>query len=72
MNPLFNALGGNSGPMGKMAQMMQSFNQFRSAFTGDPKQKVQELLNSGQMSQDQYNQLQQMASQFMQMMNGGK
>lgn len=55
----------NNNPMGVM---MNSFNQFRNAFTGDPKQKVQELLNSGQMSQDQYNQLQGMAKQFMQMM----
>lgn len=73
-NPFFNALGGKSpvgnmpGPMGNMMTMMQSFNQFASAFKGDPKEKVQELLNSGRMSQEQYNQLQEMAKQFQQMM----
>lgn len=68
-NPLFNMLGGGNPMQGNpMMQMMQSFNQFRNAFTGDPKQKVQELLNSGRMSQDQYNQLQNMARQFQQMM----
>ena len=70
-NPLFNALGGMQnmpGPLSNIGMMMQSFNQFASAFTGDPKQKVQELLNSGRMSQAQFNQLQQMAQQFRNMM----
>lgn len=71
-NPLFQAMGGGApnmgGAMGNMMQIMQSFNQFKNAFTGDPKQKVQELLNSGRMSQEQYNQLQQMAKQFQSMM----
>lgn len=31
-------------------QMIQQFNQFRQTFQGDPKQQVQNLLNSGQMS----------------------
>lgn len=56
------------GPMGNVMQMMQSFNHFASNFKGDPKQKVQELLNSGQMSQEQYNVLQNMARQFQSMM----
>lgn len=71
-NPLFQALGGNrpmmSGPMGNVMQMMQQFNQFRSSFQGDPKAEVEKLLQSGQMSQQQLNQLQGMAQQFMQMM----
>lgn len=75
-NPLFNALGGSApnlpGPLGNMQVMMQSFNQFAGAFKGDPRQKVQELLNSGRMSQAQYNQLQNMAKQFQQMMGGRK
>lgn len=68
MNPLFNLLGGNrmpaNTPFGNMMNMMQSFNQFRQAFSGDPKQQVQQLLDSGKMSQDQFNQLQQMARQL--------
>ena len=66
-NP-FNVLGNGMMNNNPMMQMMNSFNQFKSAFQGDPKQKVQELLNSGQMSQQQYNQLQTMAKQFMNMM----
>lgn len=65
-NPIFNILG--SLPMGNMSNMMAQFNQFRNGFQGDPKQQVQQLLNSGRMSQDQYNQLQQMAQQFMSLM----
>ena len=69
MNPLFNLLGGGGNPLqgtpfGNMMNFMQSFNQFRQTFQGDPKQQVQNLLNSGQMSQSQFNQLQQMAQQI--------
>lgn len=66
-NPLFNLLGGGqmSGPMGQFGQMMQQFNQFRANFQGDPKKEVERLLQSGQMSQQQLNQLQAMAQQFM-------
>lgn len=71
-NPLFKAIGGGipnmDGPLGKFGVMMQSFNKFASSFNGDPKEKVQELLNSGRMTQEQFNQLQQMAKQFQNMM----
>lgn len=64
-NPLFNAMGNNNTPMGKFGGMISAFKSFKSAFSGDPEQQVQALLNSGQMSQDQYNQLAQMASGLM-------
>lgn len=69
-NPLFNILGGSASnmPFNPFGNMMKQFQQFRSNFKGDPKQQVQELLNSGKMSQQQYNQLQNMATQFQQMM----
>lgn len=64
-NPLFQALGGQMpGPMGQFQRMMQQFNQFRSSFQGDPKSEVEKLLQSGRMSQQQLNQLQEMAKQF--------
>lgn len=50
--------------------MFQQFQQFRSTFQGDPKQKVQELLNSGQMSQQQFNYLSNLARQFQNTFNG--
>lgn len=48
-------------------QMIQQFNQFRQTFQGDPKHQVQNLLNSGQMSQEQFNQLSSMAQVFQQL-----
>lgn len=62
-NPLFQLLGG--GQNNQMSQMMKAFSDFRSMFTGDPRAKVQELLRTGQMSQEQFNQLQNAANQFM-------
>ena len=65
-NPFFNQNAQNQQPMGN-PNMLQQFIQFRNNFRGDPKQKVQELLNSGQMSQQQFNQLSQLAFMFQNM-----
>lgn len=61
---------GNSGPFGNMQNMVNQFQQFRQNFQGDPRAQVQQLLNSGQMSQEQFNQLSNMANQFQRMMGG--
>ena len=45
-------------------QMIQQFNQFKQTFNGDPKQEVMRMLQSGQISQTQLNQIQQTAMQF--------
>lgn len=50
-------------------QMIQQFAQFKNSFSGDPKQEVQKLLQSGQMNQSQLNQLQSMAQQFSQLLD---
>jgi hypothetical protein len=50
--------------MQNIMNMVKQFNQFKSSFTGDPRQQVQQLLNNGKMSQSQLNQLMQMANQF--------
>lgn len=69
MNPLFNILNGGMQPQNPMMNMMTQLNQFRQTFQGNPKQQVQQLLNSGRMSQEQFNQLSQMATQIQNMMN---
>lgn len=72
-NQLFNLLSGssqNTGPLGNMQNLITQLNQFRNSIHGDPKQQVQELLNSGKMSQSQYNQLSQTATQIQRMLNG--
>lgn len=67
-NPLFDAMGGSKQQMPGLQNMVQAFQQFRTAFTGDPQQQVQQLLNSGRMTQQQYNQLAQMANQLIGML----
>lgn len=70
-NPLFNRFAQNNqnaGPFGNMMNLMSRFNQFRNTFQGDPRATVQQLLDSGQMTQEQFNQLSQMANQFQGMM----
>lgn len=67
-NSFFGRFGGSGngmpGPFSNIANMMNQFKQFRNNFQGDPKAQVQELLNSGQMTQEQFNQLSSMANQF--------
>lgn len=48
--------------------LMQRFQQFQQMFRGDPRQTVQQMLNSGRISQGQYNQAVQMAQQLQRMM----
>ena len=69
-NPLFQALGGNAPVIddGGFSQIMSQLNSFRSSFRGDAKAEVQRLLNTGQMTQSQYNQLAQMANRIASMM----
>ena len=51
-NPLFNMLGGQQNGMNGL---LQRFQQFQQAFKGDPRQQIQQMLNSGKISQDDYN-----------------
>ncbi len=50
-NPLYDSMAKQTQP-----NVVQQFNQFRQNFRGDPKQQVQQLLNSGRVSQAQYDQ----------------
>ena len=63
-NPIFQQMQ----PQSPMNGLMQRFQQFQQMFKGDPRQQVQNLLNSGRVSQSQYNQAVQMAQQFQRMM----
>lgn len=58
----------NGNPMMQFQQMMNQFQQFKQTFQGDPKAEVEKLLQSGKMSQQQLNQLQQMAKMFQNLM----
>ena len=76
-NPLFNAFNGSrtqnpipngNNKMANMMNFMNQFKQFRNNFKGSPQQQVQNLLASGQMSQEQYEQLSNMAAEFKDML----
>lgn len=69
-NPLYQAFGGNRAAAqdSGFGSMMQEFAQFRQGFRGDARAEVQRLLNSGQMTQAQYNQLSAIAGQIMPML----
>lgn len=62
-NPLMSGNRQNGG------NLFSNFLSFKNSFKGDPRQTVQELLNSGKMSQEQFNQLQEMAKNFQSMFN---
>lgn len=47
--------------------ILMQFMQFKNSFRGDPQQMVQRMLNSGQISQQQYDNAVQMARQLQQM-----
>lgn len=69
-NPIFKILNGNNSmPMAynSFKNMVAQFQQFKETFQGDPRQEIEKLLQSGRMSQQQLNQLQEMAKQFQQL-----
>ena len=58
-NPLFNQLNpASSNPM--LKQLLQ----FKNSFTGNPQQMIQNMLNSGKITQAQLNQYAQQANQI--------
>ena len=62
-NPLFNAFGG-----GQQNNMLTEIHNFKNQFANiNPKAEVERLLNSGQMSQAQFNELAQRAQQIVNM-----
>ena len=64
-NPLYNSMSIQSNPM---TDIIRRAREFRESFAGNPRDEVQRLLNSGQMSQQEFNRLSQMAQQVVQAM----
>ena len=61
-NPLFNALGGRQ--MNPMSQLVAEAKRLQQNMTGNPKQMVEELVKSGRMSQQDFNNYAQIANQI--------
>ena len=68
-NPLFNALGGQQTVNNGFSNFMSEFQRLQQTVK-NPKQEVERLLQSGAMSQQDFNRLGQMANQVVQMMGG--
>ena len=62
MNDLFKMMGGGMPPI------IQQFMQFRNNFNGDARAQVQQMLSSGKISQQQYDNAVQMAQQLQAML----
>ncbi len=58
----------NGNPMMQFQQMMNQFQQFKQTFQGDPNAEIEKLLQSGRISQQQLNKVQQMAKMFQSLM----
>lgn len=63
-NPLFNALGGQQAVNNGFSNFMSEFQRLQQTVK-NPKQEVERLLQSGAMSQQDFNRLGQMANQMM-------
>ena len=60
-NPLFNQMNQN--------QLFRSVEQLKNQLGGDPNKYIQQMLNSGRITQDQYNQAVQRAQELKKMFN---
>ena len=65
MNNLYRSLGMQNNPFEQIAQQAK---EFRKQFAGNPRQEVERLLASGQMSQAQFNEFSKIAQQVAHMM----
>lgn len=59
-NNLYNSFGPQN-------NFVAQFNNFKKSFTGNPRDQIQQMLNSGKISQSQYNQAVQKANQIRQL-----
>jgi hypothetical protein len=64
-NPLYNSMIKQNNPFEQLAQQAR---EFKKQFLGNPRQEVERLLASGQMSQADFNRYSQIAQQVAQMM----
>ena len=64
-NRLYNQFGRQNSPLEQLAQQAR---EFQKQFKGSPRQEVERLLQTGAMSQSQFNQYSQIAQQVAQFM----
>lgn len=62
-NSLFNMYGNQQN---NVPSIVSEINKFKNSFKGDPRAEVEKMMQSGQLSQEQFNEYAQMANQLMQ------
>ena len=63
-NPFYNVLSNQMPTNNMINQLMQ----FKQSFRGNAREQVQQMLNSGQITQEQFNRASQMVNQLMNIM----
>jgi hypothetical protein len=58
----------NQAPANNMQGLLSRFQQFRNTFSGNPQQQIQQMLNSGKITQSQLDAAVQQAQQFKNML----
>lgn len=66
-NPLYNVLGGNA-QQNRLNGLARQIEALKRQFGGDPREQIQRMLNSGQITQVQYDNAVRMANQLSQML----
>lgn len=64
-NPIYNSMVKQNNPFEQLAQQAR---EFRKQFSGNPRQEVERLLQTGQLSQADFNRYSQIAQQVAQFM----
>ena len=64
-NPIYNSMANQNNPF---MQIIQEAQNLKNTFNGNPREEVQKLLNSGAMSQSDFNRYSKIAQQVMQFM----
>lgn len=67
-NPIYNQFGNQPMDDGGLSQLIQDARDFKQNFKGNPRQEVERLMRSGQMSQADFNRLSQMANRIVGLM----
>lgn len=66
MNPLYQSMNGKSNF--NVNRFWDTLQRLKKSYSGDPNQKIQEMLNSGMVSQEQYNRAVRQAQQIQKML----
>jgi len=67
-NQIFNAIAKGQNPFGNMQNMIQQLHRLKQTFHGNPQDAINQMLQNGQITQDQLEQAKKTAQQFQNLM----